>query len=143
MGDEIWRAVATMARREQRWHPVRSWLAFLGQSGVVGWVGHRLLRAGQIKADGSPASWSEFNRPATRLRARLTPTFGEPLAWTDITLAGLALACDLGSHVTWDEDGRQRLAHLLTLLATLSPPLYAVIAETKAAVGRSVLVQRT
>jgi hypothetical protein len=108
----------------------------LAADGVVtrarsGWLG-RTER--WVPADMSTAAW-----PAARLRMLLTRS--EPLAAADVALAGLAVACGLGSRLLWDTPPETR-QYLDYLRFALADPLRELIDHTETAVGDAVLSRR-
>jgi hypothetical protein len=99
-----------------------------GRSGVLG------RKERWLPVDMSTAAW-----PAARLRMLLSRS--EPLAAADVVLAGLAVACGLGSRLLWDTSPETR-QYMDYLRFTLAEPLRQLISHTETAVGNAVLSRR-
>jgi hypothetical protein len=129
---------------------LREWLAYLGQT-AGDRVAARLERQGQVRrvevrrllrveSRWVPVDSTVAATPGSLLRYQL---FQErPLAPADALLAGLVDATGLTPGVLWGVPHRT-LQYRDWCVSRLTPPLRAVISETAAAVGGSVLAHRS
>jgi hypothetical protein len=133
---------------EEKDHPVRTWLAYLGRS-AYDEVAGRLERAGHVEAcrarrlfgravryvptDMNTAAW-----PWARLAGLVSR--GESLNDFDILLGGLAVAADL-HRVALVGDADAFTVALRHLIAVAPPPIRELITLTRAAVGDAVITQ--
>jgi len=146
--DALGFCVVGLVVSERELHPVRDWLAFLARTTLAD-VAVRLERAGylqQIKARHPrrggrwiPADPDCAFAPLSRARsaldaAEMATTFGS-------VLAGLAIACGLGSRLLpyGPPDSRSRLE---IALDQLPADLRELIAHTQAAVDNALLAHR-
>jgi hypothetical protein len=144
--DELTRSVLGLVAAERERHPARDWLLFLAgtaprdvaarleRSGYLTRVTSRLpLRARQwVPADPDCAF-----APLVRVKAALGPAATEQ----NITLAGLAVACGLGSKLALylPESAQRRIQKAAS---QLQPGLQGLIAHTQAAVDSALLSHR-
>jgi len=146
--DELACNVLGLLLRERDRHDVRQWLAFLSQAAVQA-VAVRLSGAGYLVREPGQWPWRADRwvpadpdcafAPLIRVRAVLDPV-RQP-GTSDVVLAGLAVACGLGSRVLpfGPPGGR---GHLDAAVRQLSPDLRELIAQVQAAVDSALLSQR-
>ena len=135
-----------LAEREQL--PVRAWLLFLAGTAARDVAG-RLERAGYLVPGRPRRPWHTQRwvpvdadcafAPVTRVQAALR----SPARATaqGVTLAGLANACGLGSHLAQYLPANAA-GHLRAAVEQLDPGLREVITQTQAAVDSAVLAHR-
>jgi hypothetical protein len=129
-------------------HPARDWLAFLART-AAGHVPRRLEQAGYLTRAAGRTPWSGQRwvpvdpdcafAPVARAQAALRP--GRPPAAQGTALAGLAVACGLGSRLLPCGPPQAR-RHLDAALSQLDPGLHELIAQTQAAVDSALLSHR-
>lgn len=146
--DHIGREVLSVLMAEGDWRPVRDWLAFL--AGTAGQdVASRLDWAGYLTPARSrwprravrwvPADPDCAFAPLIRVRAVLDPA--RPATVSDTVLAGLAMACGLGSRVLpYGPPGARQ--NLDATLRHLHGGLRELIAQTQSAVDSALLSHR-
>ena len=145
--DELACSVVSLLLGEREGHLAGDWLAFLSRSAVQG-VAVRLARAGYLVRDPrrrwQAGRWVPVDpdwafSPMIRVRVALDPA--RPASASDVVLAGLAVACGLGSRVLpyGPPDARQ---HLELSVRQLNPDLRELIARAQALVDAAVLSQR-
>jgi hypothetical protein len=133
---------------EERDHPVRTWLAYLGRS-AYDEVAGRLERTGHVEACRSrrlfgravryvPTDMNTAAWPWARLAGLVSR--GESLNDFDILLGGLAVAADL-HRVALVGDADAFAVALRHLIAAAPPPIRELITHTRAAVGDAVITQ--
>jgi hypothetical protein len=111
-------------------------------------VSHGLMTRAQrrglrgARVEYRPVDITEAARPAIRLARLLTG--GEQVTLPDAVLTAVLNATGLLGHVLWDGDlHRPGYAHAHSLVATLPPPLGALVTSTQVAVGGVVLTKRS
>jgi hypothetical protein len=146
-GDELARRVAGILAAEPVVLGARDWLAFLART-AAGDVARRLTAAGVLAV--VPGRWWRAGRwrpanpdqafaPITRARAALDPAL--PVTAESGALAGLAVACGLGSRLlAYAPPGRCRGPD--EMIAALPAGLREVITQTRAATDSAMLAQR-
>ncbi len=131
-------------------YDVRTWLVYLAQEAREQVAG-RLRRAGRVRQEQVRRLWrTEVVYPPTDLnaaalpRARLVHALNRrlPMQWPEVTLAGLAVATGLDSHLlyTADDAAKEYLRHLITHLPS---SVHALVWHVHAAVGDAVITGRT
>lgn len=131
-------------------YDVRTWLVYLARDAREQVAG-RLRRAGHVRQEQVRRLWrTEVVYPPTDLnaaalpRARLVHSLSRrlPMPWTEVTLAGLAVATGLDSHLlyTADEVAGEYLRHLIEHLPS---SVHALVWHVHAAVGDAVITGRT
>jgi hypothetical protein len=134
---------------EREWHPLRTWIAFLGQTSMEQ-VAARLERAGHLHREQSrrlfrsqerwaPSDATTAATPGLLLRHQIQNE--KPLDMQAAVLAGLVDAAGLSPAVLWGTTSRTA-QYRDWCVASLPAPLRELIAETKAAVGNAVLTHR-
>lgn len=145
--DDLGRHVLRLLLAEDR-HPLRDWLLFLGLTAEED-VARRLGRAGYLAETSSrwprrrprwvPADPDCAFAPMIRVKAVMAQT--RPATVSDIVLAGMALACGLGSRVLPYGPAGAR-SNVESSVRKLHPGLRELIACTQAAVDGALLSQR-
>jgi len=145
--DQLADRVLGLVAGEREVHPVGDWLAFLARTAVDD-VAVRLAGAGYLHQASTrrpqrgrqwvptdpDCAFAPLGRARPALESAATPAYG-------IVLAGLAVACGLGSRLLpyGPPDARHRLDQAV---ARLGPGLAELIAQTQAAVDKAVLAHR-
>ncbi|HET7017144.1 MAG TPA: GPP34 family phosphoprotein [Streptosporangiaceae bacterium] len=146
--DGLVRAVTGQLLDEPDRHPAKDWLQFLARTATRD-VAHRLERAGYLAEAWSRRPWRGERwvpvdadcafAPFYRVRGALDPARQSTVIGT--TVAGLAVACGLGSRLAqFGPPGALR--HLDESVRQLKPDLRELIAQTQAAVDSAVLSHR-
>jgi hypothetical protein len=146
--DGLMRSVQLRMLVERQRHAARDWLAFLAQS-AEGDVARRLAGAGYLVLAESRRPWGAARwvpadpdcafAAVIRAKAALDPA--RPAAPESTALAGLAVACGLGSRLLpYGPPGAGR--HLEERVRLLGPDLRELISQTQAAVDSAVLAHR-
>lgn len=146
--DDLGRHVLRLLLAEGNWHPLRDWLTFLGLTAEEH-VARRLSRAGYLDQASSrwprrrprwvPADPDCAFAPMIRVKAVMAQT--SPATVSDVALAGMALACGLGSRVLPYGPAGAR-SNVESSVRKLHPGLRELIACTQAAVDGALLSQR-
>jgi hypothetical protein len=146
-GEELARRVLRALLAEGEQLAVRVWLLFLAGTAAQDVAG-RLARAGYLVPVRSRRPWHAARwvpadpdcafAPVTRVQAALR---APGRATAGVTLAGLATACGLGSHLAQYLPGNTA-EHLRAAVEQLDPRLREVIIQTRAAVDSAVLAHR-
>jgi hypothetical protein len=146
--DGLGRAVLGQLRAEPDRHPARDWLQFLARTAARD-VASRLQRAGYLTQGWSRRPWRGERwvpvdadcafAPFYRVRGALDPA--KQATVTGTSVAGLALACGLGSRLA-QFGPAGGLRHLDESVGQLNPSLRELIAQTQAAVDSAVLSHR-
>jgi amino acid transporter len=137
--DDLARSVLTLVVREPEQHPARDWLLFLGRTATQD-VASRLEQSGYLTRAASrrgfrarqllPADPDCAFAPLLWVKSALDPGLATA---QNVTLAGLAVACGLGRHLTlYLPEGSHRRVQEAT--GQLYPCLQELIAHTQAAV---------
>jgi hypothetical protein len=144
--DGLARDVLDVLVREAEPHPVRDWLAFLGRT-AAGDVARRLERSGYLtcaRRAWRGQRWVPVNAdcafaPIARVKSALNPA--RPVTAQGAVLAGLAVACGLGSRLALylPPDALRRVD---VTAGQLDPGLHGLIAQTQAAVDSALLAHR-
>lgn len=148
-GDQLGHGVLGLVLNEREPHTVRDWLAFFARSAATD-VAIRLQRSGYLAPAGQrrrsrAVRWVPIDPDcafATLGRARPALDGSGAVTTHGATLAGLAVACGLGSRLLPYGPPEAR-SHLSNTLARLPSGLRELIAQTQAAVDSAVLCQRT
>jgi Golgi phosphoprotein 3 (GPP34) len=147
--DELAGSVLGVLVSEHQQHPARTWLSFLART-AAGDVARRLERSGYLiqgRAGRLPwraPRWVPVDAdcafaPVARVQSALRSPGRVTSA--EVTLAGLAVACGLGSYLSLylpPDAGR----YLQAAVEQLDPALREVIAQTQAAVDSALLAHR-
>jgi hypothetical protein len=147
-GNGLGRSVLSLLATEREPRLLEEWLAVLGAD-APGHVARRLESAGYLTLTGArrlrreprwvPVSSDCAFAPLGRMRAVLDPA--RMAAVPDITLAGLAVACGLGTRLLpYGPPGARR--HLDAALRQLGPDLRELIGQVQAAADVAVLSHR-
>jgi hypothetical protein len=128
------------------------WLNFFAAEAIED-VAERLVKYGLMtrahrrglrgaRVEYRPVDITAAARPAIRLARLLTS--GDGVTLPDAALTAVISATGLLGHVLWDGDlHRPGYAHVNSLLATLPPPLGALVRSIEVAVGGVVLTKRS
>ncbi len=147
--DALAHTVLDQLSGERQRHNLRTWLAYLAQTATER-VGARLERAGWVTRLQSrrflktevrwvPVDMTAAATPGALLRLQIQRE--HPLDVPEIVLAGLVDAAGLNQIVLWGVTPRT-VQYRDSCVANLAPPLRELLAETKAAVGNTVLTHR-
>jgi hypothetical protein len=147
-GDGLAAHVLGVLAGERERHPVADWLTFLAVT-APGQVALRLARAGYLTRAVSRRPWRDGRwvpadpdaafAPVIRVAAVLAPARRGTAA--DVTLAGLAVACGLGSRLLPYGPAGSR-GRLDAAVRQLHPDLGEVISQVQAAVDSALLAHR-
>lgn len=146
--DELGRSVFDLLLGERDWHPLRDWLLFLGAEAEQN-VARRLEQAGYLAEVSSRRPWRKAHwmptdsdcafAPLIRVKAVMERTRSATVA--DVTLAGLAMACGLGTRMLpYGPPDARRTVELS--IRKLHPGMRELIAQTQAAIDSALLSHR-